>query len=631
MSLTACSSVFAAKKPVVVFFGQRHQYMDCDHTMTMADVRSQWQDATGIPMSVAFFCGDRYLRDEVTVGQALTISGTRTLELTAVRRWKLRLEIYGFEDTEVLFDVVPSLSPAAVRGEIEDALDIHVHDFRLLWGDLELDDELSFEDHGLSEFEQLGVDLRVVANVTFPDEDRTQRVECFASDCVGDLLQELDCGDDRVLVATEPYKLFLSDHLRWSDITDDILDLEIPLQLTAEKKVLLFFQPITLDHLRQQLPVALSSTPCDIYHMISERFDLKTDFRFSINGKELDNCESFVSQLLDLEEVIQLDILRPCCVKDIWRAPDDEHLHEMVWLYSTESAYALYMRDELNDQRLFYDNIHLTIFGAMIDVFGPVSGQERPVLLVDREVERNFPILTFDGIERKMGWAKDLLWEIVPTSGCLVPKEIMFNDRLLSDQSTLKDLYLEEDSLMIRDPKKVFVCSDKKVGLYRFSHDSTFGDVRARMQQLKGRLDVGLKTSDGDIREEEMNRKIDREILFVTYAERYQTKLIVTLGDQWYPCCFEPQQVTFTDVMINVGKQAKVLPRLLFSKPLYCCGCGRKVTQEEEAEQKIPLGCCKVRSLKLTDRCVTSESGEGSWGGAVEQRWTCRSSRRLVF
>ena len=576
---------------------------------TMAELRALWQEAAGLLTSVAFFAGDRYLRDGLTVGQALTAAPTRTLELTAVRKWRLGLEVFGFEETQTQFQVVPSLTPADVRQEIRDVLGIHTEDFRIMWGQRELDQEVPFNEQGLIELEDLVVDLRVIAVVRFPDEERMQRIECFASESIGDLRGSVDFGDnDRALVLTSPVRHVLHDNMRLTEILYDPFDLEVPVELIAEEKILLHFEPIGLEHLRKSIPIAISSTPCDLYAHLSEVFGLRTEYRLSVQGQELDNCQSLSSQLIDLDDIIQLDILRPCCVRDLWKAEDDELVREMVFLYSTESAYALFMRDELSGQRLYHEGIKLTIFGSMIDVFGPVSGGGKPLILVDREVERSYPVITFNTIERKMGWANDLLLNVVPTSGCLVPKEIMFNGRLLSGQSLLKDL--PEGSLLVTDPKKVFVGKDKKFRLCRFARDATFGDARERVRQMFGQFDVGLKSKAGDIGEEVMQRQMDREILFVTHAERFKTKLIVTLGDKWYPCCFLPEQVKFSDVMIDVGKQADILPRQLFSKALYCRGCGRKVSQEEEADQNIPSGCCKVRSLNLTDRCVTSKEGE---------------------
>lgn len=66
------------------------------------------------------------------------------------------------------------------------------------------------------------------------------------------------------------------------------------------------------------------------------------------------------------------------------------------------------------DQRLFYENIKLTIYGSMIDVFGAINGQNKPVLFINRDVERNLPMLKLDGIERRLGWAKNMLRDVIP-------------------------------------------------------------------------------------------------------------------------------------------------------------------------------------------------------------------------
>ena len=75
---------------------------------------------------------------------------------------------------------------------------------------------------------------------------------------------------------------------------------------------------------------------------------------------------------------------------NLWKDEDDELVREMVFLYSTDSAYALFKRDELSGLRLCQEGINLTIFGSMLDVFGPVSGNGKPLILVDREMSCNF-------------------------------------------------------------------------------------------------------------------------------------------------------------------------------------------------------------------------------------------------
>lgn len=94
----------------------------------------------------------------------------------------------------------------------------------------------------------------------------------------------------------------------------------------------------------------------------------------------------------------------------------------------------------------------------------------------------------------------------------------------------------------------------------------------------------------------------------VPFLGRFKTKLIVTMSDRWYSCLFEAEKVCFSDVMIHIGKQAKKNPRHLFRRVLYCCGCGRRLSKEEESNQTIPAECCSVRSLTLAEHRTKGEN-----------------------
>ena len=197
---------------------------------------------SSIPGSL--FSDDRCLSDDVTVGQALPNSSARSLELRAVLKSKYWLQVLGFEDTSVLFEVPAILPPSAVRSEIESAVGIHIDDFRLVLDGDELDQELPFNEQGLTGGDQLLVDLRVIANIHFTDSDETQRIECFGSDSIGDLRQRLSFADDMALVATSPYRRVLDDRLHVCHVVTELLELEMPVDLLAERKVVLAFEPI---------------------------------------------------------------------------------------------------------------------------------------------------------------------------------------------------------------------------------------------------------------------------------------------------------------------------------------------------------------------------------------------------
>ena len=171
--------------------------------------------------------------------------------------------------------------------------------------------------------------------------------------------------------------------------------------------------------------------------------------------------------------------------------------------------------------------------------------------------------------------------------------------------SSLRQLRLSGNSLINVNPKKVIVQSDKKLSIHRFARGSTPRDLLTRMQLRKGRRDLGLRTRDNrQLMEEEIGAQMDLDFYLLVNANRFKTRLTVSLNGRGFGCWFEPERVSFEDVMVDVAKQAEVPARQLFSKELFCCGCGRKVCQEEKEEdtQRIPSDCCKVKSLELTDR-----------------------------
>lgn len=164
-----------------------------------------------------------------------------------------------------------------------------------------------------------------------------------------------------------------------------------------------------------------------------------------------------------------------------------------------------------------------------------------------------------------------------------------------------------EGDLLILNPHKFFIDSDKKLRMYRFPHGSTYADVQTRIQQLKNNFEIRLKHRGRQILDNTMLDKCDLDVLQLTNASRFQTKSLVSINNRWYACWFEQQQITFTDIMISIGKKIKMMPRHLFNRNLYCCGCGRKLSITEEPYQVIPAACCRVRSLRLTDRRVKRE------------------------
>lgn len=593
----------------MIYIGNEHHLLECEQHMKMADIRDNLMNDMGRSFSVAFFAqGVRYMPDDMTVAEAFANSTARILELHAFRKSTYSLRIFGFEEKNVEFKVADQLTPSVVRYEIAKVLDIFIDDFRLICDNVEIKQDVPFKEQDIVEGAEIVVDLRVIIKVNFPDNEDTMTVECFSSECVGDLRQKMNLNeDDYSLVTTSPTCCVLENTLLVCSIASSIMELQVPFKLTVEKKVMLAFEPINLDNLRQKLPVSLSSTPTDLYNMVKERFQLTTGHRLAINGQALDNNKPLRNQLLDVDDVIQVDIIRPCKVLDLWEDPNNDDALESVYLYSTESSSNLFVRDQISGQRLFHKDVNLAMFGSVVDVFGPISGQSKHTILVDRDVERSLPMLTFDKVVRKLCWARNLLLDVVPASGNLFPKEVMLNGQLLPANYMLNKLGLKENSLLIIAPQKVFINFERKMFMYRFSRGSTFGDVRARMRKWNCNPLIGLKPGNWQLTDDSMHREIDLEGLLLTISNRFKTKVSVAMNNQWFSCLFESQKTTFSEIMISVGKQAKVIQRHLFKESLFCCGCGRQLSMTEEPYQAIPADCCKVKSLRLTNRRVRGE------------------------
>ena len=555
---------------------------------------------------------NQFLSDHLTVSQALKqTANDRVLELRALPTTRFQLQVFGFERSITPFEVAGIMTPNAMRREIQRKLGIVTDDYRLSCDSVELEADVPFKEQGLSEGAVLTVDLRVQVHVRDEKSEGEQRrtLPWFGSRTIGELREELDLAEDVVLVVTAPYRRVLEDALHLCHITDDILELHAPIELVAEKKILLTFEPIGLPHCRQQVPVSLSSSPLDIKQLLTARFELSTDFRLSVDGAAFNECLPLLDQIIDTDTVIQLDLVRPCIVRDMWADLREAQYNSEVYLYSTESPVGLFLRDFISDQRLIYDGIQLTIFGNIIDVFGVISGQRKPALLIDRDMERSLPMLSFGSIERKLAWARSLLLDVVPMSRGVHPKEVMCHRSLVAAKAALKQLCLTGDSLVTLDPVKVIVKSDKKLSIHRFARGSTHRDVLKRMQLLKGRRDLTLRTRyNQPVTGEIINSQMDLEFYLLACSSRYETRLTVSLNGHGYGCWFEPERVSFSDIMIEVGKQAKMFPRHLFSRSLFCCGCGRRICKEKEETQKVPSDCCEVKSLQLTDRRLKGEA-----------------------
>ena len=588
--------------------------------MTMEQVRDAWHDKLEAYPPVMFFTPDNQcLTEGCTVSQALLGSATpEVLVLRAAPKLTFELEIFGYENSLTTFEAASLSTPSSVRQQISEAVGIYTEDYRICCDGVSLNPEQPFSSQGLVNGAKLTVDLQLTVHIDMEQSEGVERrtVSFFGSNSVGDLRQDLDFDHDTVLVVSAPFRRVLKDPLHLCHIVSDVMDLHLPLQLFSEKKKLITFEPLGFPDLRQQAAVALSSSPLDLYEELRDQFEMKTEFQLTVDGKVLEKFLPLIDQDVDRNTVIHLDILRSCNVRDEWADLLEIRWDDIVFIYSTESPNGLYLRDAAtNDQILMLEGLDLNIFGSMLDVFGPITGRRKSLLLLERDVERSLPVQLFGEVIQKRAWARTLMLDVVPKAPGLRPKEIMSYGELMAAKRSLHQLRLGGETLIALDPSKVVVSCDKKLHIHRFARGSTHLDVLTRMRQLKGCYDLGLKKGARWIADQQINSRLDLELYLLASQCRYKTKLTVSLDSKSYGCWFEADKVCLKDIFIKVGKQAKVSPRTLFCRQLFCVGCGRKMSQEEESFQSVPSDCCRVRSLELTDRKgETFGKGAGGYG-----------------
>lgn len=494
---------------------------------TLGVLREMWCMQLGSSPSVAFFSSNNtYLRDEITIAEAIrSYSGGRVLELQAKLQASYFIQVLGFEDTRTLFDVAPELTPAAVRNDIARALGIFQDDFLIKYKDSVLDQDVPFRDQDISEHELLEIDLRVTVMLRSEGEEECKKSEWLGSNSIGDLRQKLNLTDDQVIVAISPYRRILSETLRICHIVESHYAFIVPIQLVVEHKVFLSFEPIGLEHLRQKLLVPLSAAPQDLFDLISTCFQLSIEHRLVVNGQSLDNYRPLIEQLIDCDDVIQIDILRRCYITDLWDDIIPEA--EQVYLYSTQRSAHLFGRD-IAKQRLFYDNIQLTIFGSVMDVFGSVTGEHDSPLLIERDTEREFSFLTFDTIQRRLGWAQDLFCNVSPIKSSPKPKEVMFLGEILPSYRQLRDLGLPDSALLTVDPLKIVVKNGKRLKIQRFAPESAIRDVNAKLRLSFGDPSFEVyfeKCHRNYALTDPIDRRIARELFLLESASRYEISL----------------------------------------------------------------------------------------------------------
>lgn len=599
--------IFADIITIVIIYESKSYPLQCDPSLTIGWLRDAWYDLLeAYPLVTFFTMANRCVTEGCTISEALVGSATpELLVLRALPTSTIIVQVFGFEHSLAPFEVVDSSTPSAVKREIGKAVGIVTDDYRLLHNNVELDLRKSFNAQGITEGSKLIVDLHVNVNVEIEkaEDVERRRLSCFGSQTVGDLHQELCLEDNIVLVSSWPWRRALRESLHLCHIVNDVIDLHAPINLISEKKVSMTFEPLGLSNCRRQVAVALSACPLDLYQELASCFEMNAEFRLAVGDEPLEEARPLDEQDIDATNVIQLDVLRTCKIEDQWSDLRGSRFNAEVFLYSTESPSGLLLSDFLLDQQtLVFEGIDISIFGSLLDLFGPITGKQKSTILIDRDVERSVSILAFEQVTRKQAWARTMMFDIVPKSRGVFPKEVMCYGDVVPALSSMTQLRLESDAMIMLDPLKIIIKNEKKLQVHRFPHGSTHGDVLAKIRQQKDCEDVGLKIRGSRAVCEQIHSKMDVELYLLESARRFKTKLMVSINNKGYGCWFESDTVRLRDIFIKYGQEANVSPRTLFHRTLFCVGCGRKMTAEEEQFQAVPSNCCRVRSLQLTDR-----------------------------
>lgn len=532
--------------------------------MTGTHVLRAWQDLLGrAVIHVGLFTPDhRPLAAEQPLSDLLQGTAAHSLELHALQEAPFSLRLRNSQHS-VSLRFPASLTPDAARPLIARALEIGGQDFRLtLPGGARLSSDQPLSAQGLADGGELLADPRLRLEVHFDDARASKSVQCFASETIVAVREQLGLRtEEAVLSAASPHRRLLAD-------TEPVGGIRTPRSLLVERKVPLSFESIAGDYPRQQVAVALSAPPLDIYDALRERFGLTTELRLLFNGQALENGASLRTQGIASGSVIQIDSRRPRVVSNAWSRCQEE-----VLAFSSEHAATASVRDE----------------------------------------ERRLPMLANNGVARCPARAKSMLREVAPGAH----QEVLRWGRLLPSGSAARDLSLTEQALLVLNPVKLFVrphtapkkFQDRKLRICRFPSTATFADVRESLRQ--GRQDIELRRSGAHgarIAGDELTKRVRQEVLWLERVDRFQTRLTVQLDGRSYHCSFEAAKVRFTDVVVSVGKQAKLPPRHLFTRPLFCTGCRRRLSKDEEQFQAVPSDCCRQKSLTLTDCRVKGEA-----------------------
>ena len=607
---------------VVVVYEGNVKAIPCPPRRPVSHVKRMWQHALGAEPSVAFFSvSGEYVPDYAMVADQLPDRESRSFELRAKLRSPVSVELHGFEGS-VSLDLVLGLPLAAVRRDIAYAAGVVMDNFRVTSGPIELQDDAPLSAQGISAGDRLIVDPRL--RIVLRSEDGEQRLDSFGSETVGGLRERLGLDADHVLVITEPRRRVLPDPLQLCHVPEEAFLIDLPLVIHVERKLAMAFEPLGLESQRQLISVALSATPQELHEELAERFELKSDFRVISADGPLHTWAPLLDQGVQPDSVLQIDIARPLAISDQWTEQREEVEVREAFAYSSESVMSLFETAAENNLRLSVGGLELDMRGPLCDTVGPLSGRRRSVLLIEKDERRSLPFLTSGGIERRWGFASDLVGDVAVKIGS-EPRPILCHERLARQAKTLSAATLGDEALMTVEPLKIVVKSGKRFRVARLPHRSIIGDIGDRGGKVFGRTDLGLSSKLPFMSLQTLTFLQELDLFLLEHDKHFKTRVAVHLKEGFFPVQFVESEVKFTDIMIAVGKAAKKRARLLFSRPLFCCGCGRRVTQSQEKVQSIPSPCCGRRSLELTDRPRRGKAvrgGESSLG---------KSQSRLPF
>lgn len=400
--------------------------------------------------------------------------------------------------------------------------------------------------------------------------------------------------------------LFLQEKTCLAQVASSENDFLFFIQLRSEASRSFFFQPVRLNHMRQEVAFPASAAPLDLYDVLSERFKMATQYRLLLDGQPLANDVSLSDQGIAEDSVIELDPVRPCRIQDLW--PDCSSAEDTLFLFSSQSAFDLLRADISDEQQLILETIRLALFGALQDIVGPTSGQHRTVLQFDRDIHRRIPFLQCNEVVRRSCWAVDTLANSASINQERSAKQLMVNGQLVPSQISMGALGANENGLITVAPSKVVLRTKKRFRLHRLPKNSTSSDLFALVQSSSDPSDAVTLTLDNCVvTTADEERPLNLEEMSVIDVSKRETKIEIELLGRRFECGFLQPRVKFTELVVEMARQEELPQRWFFQKALFCRGCGRRVTRDEEKFQEIPSDCCRVRSLQLSDRRVKGE------------------------